>query len=95
MKKSLKIRLLDYLDRYGDWVIKEAIIRQAQKAGYSSENAGRRLRKLAELDIIDVTYRKGKQGQELSYYKTKSPKKKVALYALIDGEKVLVGSKYE
>lgn len=94
MSNSLKQRIKNYLDKYGDWLVKEKICELAKSAGYSSENAGRRLRELAEDDLIEVEYRKGQKGQELSFYRTKTPKKRIAYkIQLPEGIKEII--KYE
>lgn len=68
MKLSLSKRIENYLKKNGGWIHKGTISDLARQAGYSSENAGRRLRELCEAGIIEVKYEKGREA-ELAWYK--------------------------
>lgn len=74
MKKiSLKQRILNYLDKRGDFVSSGEIQRLSMQVGYfSPSNASRRLRELAEDEKLEVKYINGH-----AWYKTVSPKKRV------------------
>ena len=61
MKLTLKERLLRYLQaRPGVYVASGELQRlTVERTSYTAQNAGRRLRELAEDGIIEVDYRKG------------------------------------
>lgn len=58
--ESLKNRIVNYLKKRDYFVASGDIQRLAQENGYySPQNSGRRLRELAEENILKVEYRKG------------------------------------
>ena len=69
--KSLKTRLKDYLDKTGVYIHKGQLERLAIEAGFLGDNAGRRLRELAEDCLIE---RMEKDGSV--WYRSLQPKKK-------------------
>lgn len=67
MKKSLKERILIYLQKRNYFVASGDIQRLAMDNGfYSPQNSGRRLRELCEEGLLEVEYRKGH-----AWYKSK------------------------
>ena len=74
MKKvSLRDRIKNYLDRYGDWVSGDAIEKLSQDAGYKASTGSRRARELAEEETIE------RQETRKGYveYRSKTPLKRV------------------
>lgn len=58
MKKSLKERIVAYLQKRNYFVASGDIQRLAMESGfYSPQNSGRRLRELAEEGLLEVEYR--------------------------------------
>lgn len=96
MSTSLKDKIEErfaevYRTEPNRWVVKEKVCEFAKKYGYSSENAGRRLRECESGRLSDgktcpktleVKYEKGAKGQTLAYYKWK-PQEKESLKSII------------
>lgn len=76
MKKTLRQRIYEYLKRNPTWIQKGHLADLSRQAHYSSENCGRRLRELQNDNLIEVKYEKGKDSQELCWYRYKEPVKK-------------------
>lgn len=56
-KLSLSERLARYIRNQGDWIASGTLQRLALEAGYTAQNAGRRLRELVEDGTLEVEYR--------------------------------------
>ena len=79
LRQKILNRFIAIHREYGDvWIPKEKVCEFAKREGYSSENAGRRLRELESGETesgkeigksLEVTYKKGKRGQKLAYYR--------------------------
>lgn len=76
MKRSLKQRIKDYLDKRGEFVNGGEIERLAMAHGYKASNASRRLRELYEDELVERDDRRDKK--RTVWYRSLSPKKKVA-----------------
>ena len=55
---TLRQRLVRYLEKHTTYIASGELQRLAQNAGYTPQNAGRRLRELVEDGIVEVEYRK-------------------------------------
>lgn len=89
MKKTpLKQRILNYLNRRGEWVNGGEIERLAESAGYKGSNASRRCRELYEEDLIDRDDNRDKK--HTVWYRSKTPLKKVYYKVMLpEGEKII------
>jgi len=60
-KLTLKERILAYYQKHpGEWIASGEIQRMVtEKTKYTAQNAGRRMRELAEDNLLEVEYRKG------------------------------------
>lgn len=67
-KISLKNLLLNHINATEGWLSKGQLYLVAEQEEYSPENAGRRLRELAEEERIQVDTYKGKRNQTLVKY---------------------------
>lgn len=88
MKLTLKERLLRYLQaRPGTYVASGELQRlTVEKTTYTAQNAGRRLRELAEDNIIEVDYRKGH-----AWYRYVAPKtQQVRRVSIVGGKAIEV-----
>lgn len=68
MKLSLSERLAKYIRNQDGFVASGELQRLAMNAGYTPQNAGRRLRELVEDGELEVEYRK---PHHHAYYRTK------------------------
>lgn len=57
-KPTLRDRLIKYLQNHEGWTASGELQRLAMNAGYTPQNAGRRLRECVEDGILSVEYRK-------------------------------------
>lgn len=86
---TLKQILLATLNVSEGWVSKGTLGLVAEQNGYLPESVGRHLRKMAELNEIQVSYYKGKRNQKLSRYaklNTPTPQKPKYEQICIDGQ---------
>lgn len=101
MKKSLKSRILDYLEKKGEWVHKGDIGKLAEKAGYLSENAGRRCREMAtgktssgepcEIMLEKKVVKSSKSRVRSTWYKALYPQQRIVSYVdLPEGRKQII-----
>ena len=89
IKIPLKQRILNYLEKRGDWVNGGEIERLAEGAGYKASNASRRCRELYENDKIDRDDQRDKK--RTVWYRAKHPKKPVKLLVkLPEGVKEII-----
>lgn len=72
-KPTLRSRILKYLEKQGSWIASGEIQRLAQLAGYTPQNAGRRLRECVEDGLLEVEYRKPRNH---AYYRFAGEPKK-------------------
>lgn len=73
MKKTLKNRLIKYLESQTGFIASGELQRLAQIAGYSPANATRRLRECVEDGLLEVEYRKPRNH---AYYRFAGQPKK-------------------
>jgi len=78
MKKSLRERLLLYLQRHGGLVNGGQLEKLAEANGYKASTASRRLRELENDNFIEAEYLPTKHGSKSVWYRSKQVKKKVA-----------------
>jgi hypothetical protein len=79
-KPSLTSRIKNYLDKQDDWVCGGYLQGLAMEAGYEAQNCGRRLREMENDGLVQVEYRKAKNGQKVAWYKSLTPKTKISYY---------------
>lgn len=66
--KKLKEILLNHINSTQGWISKGSMYYLAEQEEYSPEYCGRELRKLAEKELIQVSYYTGKRKQKLAKY---------------------------
>ncbi|GEM_PF-3636287 len=77
---SLKDRILKYIRNQAGFVASGDVQRLVtEKTSYTAQNAGRRMRELAEDGLLEVEYRKGH-----AFYRATSHQKTVRRYELGD-----------
>lgn len=69
-----KISLVDRIENYfrkhqGELICGGTIQDKAREAGFEQSNAARRLRELAAEGVLEVEYRKGKNGARVAWYR--------------------------
>lgn len=82
MQISLKERLLRYLQARPNTFVASGDLQRltVEKTTYTAQNAGRRLRELAEDSIIEVEYRKGH-----AYYVYRPPRQRQVRRVVVEG----------
>lgn len=86
-KLSLSERLARYIRNQGDWIASGTLQRLALEAGYTAQNAGRRLRELVEDGTLEVEYR---NPHNHAYYRYKPQIKTVERVKVIGDRAILV-----
>ena len=94
-KKSLKTRIKDHLDKSGEWINGSFYEKKAMDEGKKASNASRRLRELAQDGLIERQEFKSSKGRSSVFYRSLQPKKKFAIYTIINGEREFKGYRYE
>jgi DNA-binding transcriptional ArsR family regulator len=95
MKQTLKSRLLEHLNKAGCWMNGAVYERKAMDIGYKGSTASRQLRLLAEEGKIERKEMRSSTGKKSVYYRSLKPKKKVAIFVIINGVKEFKGYTYE
>lgn len=89
-KLTLKDRLIRYLKNQGTFVASGELQRLADQAGYSAQNAGRRLRECVEDGILEVEYRE----KNHAYYRYMTKVKQVPKTRIVERNGVPVAEVY-
>lgn len=85
-KKTLRQRIINYLQKQGTFVASGEIQRLAMNAGYTAQNAGRRCREAVEDGILEVEYRE----KNHAYYKYVPKVKTVTDYKVVGNKAVAI-----
>lgn len=87
MKKSLRQRLLAYLEKQEGFIASGELQRLGMQAGYTAQNVGRRLRECQEDGLLEVEYR---NPHNHAWYRAKNKKKPVTYQqVMVDGRPIM------